>query len=49
MIKCFKSSLLDDVIRCIEDTSVCSPAPVATCVYDLLGLELGTGNNNQPR
>jgi len=49
MIKCFKPALVQRTIDCIEDAASCSPAPVATCVYDLLGLELGTGSNNQPQ
>jgi len=47
MIKCFKPSRVQETIDCIEAATACSPAPVATCVYDLLGLELGTGSNNQ--
>lgn len=46
MIGCFKPSLVQRVIDCIENAQSCTPAPVATCVYDILGLELGTGNNH---
>ncbi|PKN24190.1 MAG: hypothetical protein CVU65_12495 [Deltaproteobacteria bacterium HGW-Deltaproteobacteria-22] len=46
MIKCFKPAFVQHTIDCIEAATSCSPAPVATCVYDILGLTLGTGNTN---
>ncbi len=45
LVGCFESRQVDDVISCIEQAQTCSPSPVATCVYDILGLELGTSSH----
>ncbi len=47
LVKCFKVSLVDSVVDCIVAADSCSPVPVAGCVYDILGLVLGSGNQNQ--
>lgn len=44
LIGCFEPRKVDATVSCIEDAPSCTPSPVSTCVYDNLGLELGSSS-----
>lgn len=46
MIGCFEPQKVAETVSCIENAQTCSPSPVQTCVYDILGMELGTSSHH---